>query len=135
MNLFVDQAKRLILSWGKATRLSLVGLGLLAVTLSAGHPAPISHALAVSFSPATNVAVGLNPRSVAMGDLNGDGKLDLAVANGGISESGNVSVLLGTGRWRLRSGHQLSHGVDLALRRHRRPERRRQTRSSRSECQ
>jgi hypothetical protein len=38
--------------------------------------------------------VGTNPASVAVGDFNGDGKLDLAVAN---SASNNVSVLLGNG--------------------------------------
>jgi hypothetical protein len=40
------------------------------------------------------VAVGANPESVAAGDLNGDGKLDLATANAG---SNNVTVLLGNG--------------------------------------
>ena len=34
------------------------------------------------------------PTSVAVGDFNGDGKLDLAVANYG---SSNVSILLGNG--------------------------------------
>jgi hypothetical protein len=48
----------------------------------------------VSFSPATNYAVGAVPYSVAIGDLNGDGKPDLAVAN---LSSNNVSILLGTG--------------------------------------
>ena len=43
-------------------------------------PAP-SFAQTVSFGPATNVAVGTDPRNVAIGDLNGDGKPDLAVAN------------------------------------------------------
>ena len=38
--------------------------------------------------------VGIGPLSVAAGDLNGDGTLDLAVANG---TSDNVSILLGTG--------------------------------------
>src|SRR3989442_717046 len=37
---------------------------------------------------------GLDPSSVAVGDFNGDGVLDLAVVNGG---SGTVSVLLGNG--------------------------------------
>src|SRR6266566_57687 len=38
--------------------------------------------------------VGLNPQSIAMGDFNGDGKLDLAVANAG---STTLSLLLGNG--------------------------------------
>jgi hypothetical protein len=42
----------------------------------------------------TNFGVGPTPRSVAMGDFNGDGKQDLATANQG---SNNVSVLLGNG--------------------------------------
>src|SRR2546428_586060 len=37
---------------------------------------------------------GVSPLSVAVGDFNGDGHLDLAVAN---SDSDNVSVLLGNG--------------------------------------
>ena len=37
---------------------------------------------------------GTNPSSVAVGDFNGDGKLDLAVANEG---GNNVSILLGNG--------------------------------------
>ncbi|MBI5021691.1 MAG: VCBS repeat-containing protein [Ignavibacteriales bacterium] len=48
----------------------------------------------VSFAPAVDYVAGYIPMSVAIGDLNGDGKLDLAVANEG---SGNVSVLLGNG--------------------------------------
>ncbi|MGE5306193.1 MAG: FG-GAP-like repeat-containing protein, partial [Alphaproteobacteria bacterium] len=43
---------------------------------------------------ATNFSVGTIPYSVTVGDFNGDGKLDLAVANSG---SNNVSVLLGHG--------------------------------------
>jgi hypothetical protein len=45
---------------------------------------------------ATNYPVGVAPTSVAIGDLNGDGLPDLAVANHG-SITGTVSVLLGTG--------------------------------------
>jgi hypothetical protein len=41
------------------------------------------------------VAAGSAPRSVALGDLNGDGKPDLAVADNG---SNSVSVLLGNGQ-------------------------------------
>ncbi|MCZ8049276.1 MAG: FG-GAP-like repeat-containing protein, partial [Microcystis sp. LE19-41.2A] len=48
----------------------------------------------MAFSAATNFTVGSGPRSVTVGDFNGDGKSDLAVANRG---GNNVSVLLGTG--------------------------------------
>ena len=48
----------------------------------------------VAFLPATNFAVGSNPPSVAVGDFNGDGKPDLAVAN---QTSNTVSIRLGTG--------------------------------------
>jgi hypothetical protein len=55
---------------------------------------------AVSFASATNFALGNNPFSVAVGDFNGDGKLDLAVANGDDPSPlpvipGRVSILLG----------------------------------------
>ncbi|MDW8380509.1 MAG: VCBS repeat-containing protein [Verrucomicrobiota bacterium] len=42
----------------------------------------------------TNYAVGRNPAGVVVGDWNGDGKLDVAVANFG---SGTVTVRLGLG--------------------------------------
>ena len=44
------------------------------------------------------------PYSIAVGDFNGDGKLDLAVANSGNS---TVSVLLGNGNGTLRHRHDL----------------------------
>ena len=44
-----------------------------------------------SFESATNFAVGITPFSVAIGDFNGDGKPDLAVAN---QSSNNVSILI-----------------------------------------
>jgi len=43
------------------------------------------------FAPQTTFAVGRYPDSVAVGDFNGDGKPDLAVANTG---DDSVSVLL-----------------------------------------
>src|SRR5206468_36264 len=46
-----------------------------------------------SFAAKQDFATSVNPVSVTMGDLNGDGKLDLAVANDG---SNTVSVLLNT---------------------------------------
>ena len=50
-------------------------------------------ATAPSFAAQQTFAVGSGPNSVAIGDLNGDGKPDLAVAN---YDSGTVSVLLNT---------------------------------------
>jgi hypothetical protein len=47
-----------------------------------------------TFGPAQNFAVGRNPRSVAVGDFNGDKIQDLAVAN---AASNDVSILLGNG--------------------------------------
>jgi hypothetical protein len=47
-----------------------------------------------TFTGPTNFAAGTNAISVAMGDFNGDGKQDLAVANSGAN---NVSILLGDG--------------------------------------
>ena len=47
-----------------------------------------------NFSAPTNFAVGGHPLSVAVGDFNGDGKQDLAVAN---YDSSTVSILLGDG--------------------------------------
>jgi len=45
-----------------------------------------------SFAAATGSTVGTAPSAIAIGDFNGDGKLDVATANA----SANVSVLLGT---------------------------------------
>jgi hypothetical protein len=47
----------------------------------------------LSFAPQQTFAVGVEPVSIAVGDIDGDGKLDLAVAN---SKSANVSVLRNT---------------------------------------
>lgn len=72
---------------------SLVPIAL--VSYAALLSGTIAFAQAVSFSPATNYLVGsLHPSSVAIGDLNGDGKPDLAMAN---IFGDNVSILLGTG--------------------------------------
>src|ERR1700738_3700091 len=48
----------------------------------------------VSFGAKTDFGTGSHPFSVAMGDFNGDGNLDLAVTN---SADDTVSILLGTG--------------------------------------
>jgi hypothetical protein len=48
----------------------------------------------IALSAPSAFGAGTGPISVAVGDFNGDGKLDLAVANNG---SNNVSILLGNG--------------------------------------
>ncbi|MCE9572652.1 MAG: FG-GAP-like repeat-containing protein [Deltaproteobacteria bacterium] len=50
-----------------------------------------SGAAAPSYSPVVNFTADLNPSSVALGDLNGDGKLDFVDTN---SNAGTVSVFL-----------------------------------------
>jgi hypothetical protein len=50
-----------------------------------------------SFQAAPRFATGTRPRSVAVGDFNGDGIPDLAVANAPSGQLGTVSVLLGNG--------------------------------------
>jgi VCBS repeat protein/FG-GAP repeat protein len=62
-----------------------VGIGSVSVLLGNGDG---------TFQPAQNFAAGSSPFSVAVGDFNGDGVPDLAVAN---LNSINVSVLLGNG--------------------------------------
>lgn len=47
-----------------------------------------------TFGPETRYTVGNGPESIAIGDLDGDGIPDLAVAN---ALSGTVSILLGRG--------------------------------------
>jgi hypothetical protein len=49
------------------------------------------------FQPRVDYAVGVMPNMLIIGDFNGDGKPDLAVANGSSYPSGSVSVLLGKG--------------------------------------
>jgi hypothetical protein len=69
----------------------------LAVANYGGPPSTVSILLGDgtgNFTAASSPAVGSNPTSVAVGDFNGDGKLDLAVAN---AESNTVSILLGDG--------------------------------------
>ena len=77
----------------RTSRLALIG-PVIAINLAILLPAAVSVAQTVSFSAATDFGVGTNPESVAIGDFNGDGKPDLAVAN---ILSDTMSILLGNG--------------------------------------
>src|SRR5205807_2143155 len=57
-------------------------------------PAP---AQTVSFIARRDFAVGVSPEALAVGDLNGDGVLDLAVVGPAGPRIGGVSVMLGQG--------------------------------------
>ncbi|MGK7900430.1 MAG: FG-GAP-like repeat-containing protein [Hormoscilla sp.] len=61
----------------------------------------------VSFQDAIDFPTGDSSRTVSVGDFNGDGNLDLAVAN---SDSNNVSVLLGNGEGNFSEPAQLVAG-------------------------
>jgi uncharacterized repeat protein (TIGR01451 family) len=74
----------------------VVRLGVLAalVTLGFAGGTTVAFAAPLSFASAVNYSVDPNPASIAVADLNGDGKPDLVVANESSSEA---SVLLGNG--------------------------------------
>jgi predicted outer membrane repeat protein len=59
------------------------------------------------FRPAVNYAVGAGPDGLALADVNGDGKLDLIVAN---YADNNVSVLLGNGNGTFGPQHTFDAG-------------------------
>ena len=62
----------------------------------------------LSFSPAVNYPVGANPQAVVTGDFNGDGRLDLAVAN---SSSNTVSILLGNANGTFQAAQNFATGA------------------------
>ncbi len=63
-----------------------------------------------TFQTAMNFAAGMGPRSIAVGDFNGDGKTDLAVSNTG---AGTVSILLGNGDGTFRDPYCLFYVRDI----------------------
>jgi hypothetical protein len=71
----------------------LTVLALMVALLAAAIGGPITSAATASFAAKQDFGTGTSPRSVTVGDLNGDGKLDLAVTN---LNSNTVSVLLNT---------------------------------------
>src|ERR1044072_6877286 len=70
----------------------LSGIG---VALAVGLVAPSAADTPASFAASRNYAVGAHPVSVAIGDLNGDGRPDLVSTN---ADANTVSVLLSTNR-------------------------------------
>jgi hypothetical protein len=76
--------------------LVLAGLLVLGTSVSAAAPT----GSAPSFGPPKSYATGRFPYSVAIADLNGDGKRDLAIANAGAN---SVSLLLNKGDGSLRA--------------------------------
>jgi hypothetical protein len=75
-------------------RLSRVLWLSLLVVMLGGLLEPEAAAQTVSFGAKTDFGTGIFPGSVAVGDFNGDGELDQAVAN---LNGATVSILLGTG--------------------------------------
>ena len=62
----------------------------------------------LSFSPAVSYPVGVNPQAVVTGDFNGDGRLDLAVAN---SASNSVSILRGNANGTFQAAQNFATGA------------------------
>src|SRR4029453_5368248 len=64
-----------------------------------------------SFSPITAYDVGANLRAVVSTDLNGDGRLDLALATGDYSNASYPSVLLGNGDGTFQTARYVNNGA------------------------
>ena len=88
----------------------LTALVLMAALLAAAIGGPITGAAPPSFAAKQDFVTGNNPVSVTMGDVNLDGKLDLAVANQG---DDTVSVLLNTFTPTAANGNVSGRIVDL----------------------
>src|SRR5712692_3099804 len=86
-------------------RMALVcaGLAVCSVLVAAA-----AQAQDVSFIARRDLDVGFQPYSVAVGDFNGDGVQDLAVAN---NVSDNVSVLLGNGDGSFQAARNFGAGI------------------------
>ncbi len=76
---------------GKFRHVALLFIFLVSLGFAATPPVPMGPG---EFQTGKQFAVGITPSAITAGDVNGDGKQDLAIANLG---SNSVSVLLGNG--------------------------------------
>src|SRR6185503_19193300 len=72
----------------------------------------VAAAQTASFDAPMDFGVGTNPNSLAVGDFNGDGKADLAIAN---FASNNISVMLGNGDGSFQAAQSFPAGVNPAF--------------------
>ena len=86
-----------------------VSLALAVCSILVAGSAHARHARGVSFIARRDFDAGRGPQSVAVGDFNGDGVEDLAVANYG---SSNLSVLLGNGDGSFQGARNFGAGLN-----------------------
>jgi len=80
----------------KSSRGSMPSMMMILMLLASSE---IALGTTIAFKPAVSYPVGTYPTAVAVGDFNGDGKPDLAVANLGnaTGDNGSISILLANG--------------------------------------
>ena len=105
--------------------------GIVALLFCCAAQAPRAEALSFGINTQfVDYAIGANPFFVVVGDFNGDGKLDLAVAN---TIGNTVSVLLGNGSGGFGAKTDFATGTTPWSRRGRRLQRRWQARPGRGQ--
>jgi FG-GAP-like repeat/PASTA domain len=95
---------------GRFAVLGVVLFGVPAAATATLGVAAASSTSAPSFAATRNYRVGRNPAAVTIGDLNGDRKPDLAVAN---SEDPSISVLMNRGDGSFRAARNFPTGTEL----------------------